>query len=112
MIKYHNIKKIKGPSFEKRDKMYLFRKNITIKRPNDKLDFKKFELFIIIRKILELNYKLSLPKTMQIHPIFHVSLFEPILKLAEIQKGRIEIAFHQIYKIEVIFDKRQQKRAK
>ncbi len=50
--------------FEKRDKVYLFRKNIIIKRPNDKLDFKKFGLFIIIQKILKNNYKLSLLKTM------------------------------------------------
>jgi len=48
MIKYYNIKRIKGPSFEKGDKVYLFHKNIVTKRPNDKLDFKKFRLFIIV----------------------------------------------------------------
>ncbi len=48
MTKYYNIKKIKGLSFEKRNKVYLFYKNIIIKRPNDKLDFKKFGLFTII----------------------------------------------------------------
>src|SRR6266566_4138239 len=51
----NKIKKMKRPSFEKRDKIYLFHKNITIKRPNDKLNFKKFEPFIIIRKISEFN---------------------------------------------------------
>src|SRR6266699_4113883 len=64
IAKYYNIKRIKGLSFEEGDKVYLLRKNIIIKRPNDKLDFKKFRLFIIIRKISELNYKLSLFKTM------------------------------------------------
>ncbi len=63
IIKYYNIKKMKEPSFEKRSKIYLFYKNIIIKRPNDKLDFKKFRPFIIIYKILEYNYKLSLFKT-------------------------------------------------
>ncbi len=48
IAKYYNIKKIKGPSFEERGKTYLLRKNIIIKRLNDKLDFKKFELFTII----------------------------------------------------------------
>ena len=62
MIKYYNIKKMKRSSFEEGDKVYLLCKNITIKQPNDKLNFKKFKLFIIIRKILENNYKLSLPK--------------------------------------------------
>ncbi len=63
MTKYYNIKKIKKLSFEKRDKIYLLRKNIIIKRSNKKLDFKKFRFFIIIYKILEYNYKLSLLKT-------------------------------------------------
>ncbi len=62
-MKYYNIKRIKRPSFEKKDKMYLFYKNIIIKRSNDKLDFKKFGFFIIIRKVSEYNYKLSLSKT-------------------------------------------------
>ena len=63
MTKYYNIKKIKRPSFKKRYKIYLLRKNIIIKRSNDKLDFKKFGLFIITYKISKFNYKLSLLKT-------------------------------------------------
>ncbi len=63
MVKYYNVKKMKGPSFEKEDKTYLLYKNITIKRSNDKLDFKKLRPFIIICKILKYNYELSLFKT-------------------------------------------------
>ncbi len=63
MTKYYNIKKMKRPFLKKGDKVYLFYKNIIIKRPNDKLDFKKFGPFIIIYKILEFNYKLLLFKT-------------------------------------------------
>ncbi len=84
MAKYYNIKKMKRLSFEKEDKIYLLCKNITIKRPNDKLDFKKFEPFIIIYKILNFNYKLLLLKTMQIHPIFYISLFEFVPKSIEV----------------------------
>ncbi len=54
---------MKGPSFEEKGKVYLFYKNIIIKQPNDKLDFKKFRPFIIVYKISEYNYKLSLFKT-------------------------------------------------
>ncbi len=75
---------MKGLSFEEGYKIYLFYKNIINKRPNNKLDFKKFGPFIIIQKISEYNYKLLLFKTMQIHLIFYISLFEPILKSAEI----------------------------
>ncbi len=63
ITKYYNIKRIKKPSFEKRSKTYLLYKNIIIKQPNNKLNFKKLEPFIIIRKISEYNYKLSLSKT-------------------------------------------------
>ncbi len=64
IAKYYNIKRMKGPSFEKGNKVYLFYKNIIIKRPNDKLNFKKFRLFTVVYKILEFNYKLLLFKTM------------------------------------------------
>ena len=78
---------MKRPSLKEGDKTYILYKNITTKRPNDKLDFKKFGLFIINRKISENNYKLSLPKTIRIHPIFHISLLEPTPKSAQPQKG-------------------------
>ena len=48
ITKYYNIKKMKRLSFKKRNKVYLFYKNIIIKRLNDKLDFKKFGPFIIV----------------------------------------------------------------
>ncbi|SRR6266566_4146109 len=63
IVKYYNIKRMKRSSFEERDKVYLLCKNIIIKRPNDKLDFKKFGPFTIVYKILEYNYELSLSKT-------------------------------------------------
>ncbi len=48
MAKYYNIKRMKGPFFQEGGKVYLLCKNIIIKRPNDKLDFKKFGPFIIV----------------------------------------------------------------
>ncbi len=63
IAKYYNIKRMKRSSFEERDKVYLLCKNIIIKQLNNKLDFKKFRPFIIVYKILEYNYKLSLLKT-------------------------------------------------
>jgi hypothetical protein len=95
---------MKRPSLKEGDKTYILYRNITTKRPSDKLDFKKLGLFVISRKISENNYELSLPKTMQIHPIFHISLFESILKLVQPQEGWIEIAPNQEYKVEAIFD--------
>ena len=75
---------MKELSFEEGGKVYLLCKNIIIKRPNNKFDFKKFGLFIIVWKISKYNYELLLFKMMQIYFIFYISLFEPVSKSVEV----------------------------
>jgi hypothetical protein len=77
MTEYANKKRITGPSLQKGNKVYLLRKNIKTKRPSNKLDFKKLGPFEILEKIGDVNFKLRLPKTSRLHPIFHISLLEP-----------------------------------
>jgi hypothetical protein len=72
---YYNIE----PILKEGDKIYLIRRNIQTKRPSTKLDHKKLGLFKIKRIIGPVNYKLVLPKTMNIHLVFHISLLEPVL---------------------------------
>jgi hypothetical protein len=45
---------------KKRDKIYLLRRNINIKRFSDKLDYKKLELFKISKVVRLVNYYLEL----------------------------------------------------
>jgi len=59
------------------DKVYLLYRNIKTKRPSDKLDHKKLGSFRIERVLGPVNYKLTLSKTMNIYPVFHISLLEP-----------------------------------
>jgi hypothetical protein len=73
---YYNKLKLEGPRFKKKDLIYFLRKNIKIIRPSNKLDHKKFGPFKIKRNIKNINYKLHLPPTIKIHPIFHISLLE------------------------------------
>jgi hypothetical protein len=73
--KYYNIE----PTLKERDKIYLIQRNIQIKQPNTKLDHKKLGLFKIKRVIRLVNYELVLRKTMNIHPVFYISLLELIL---------------------------------
>jgi hypothetical protein len=73
--KYYNIK----PILKKRNKIYLIQRNIQTKQPNTKLDHKKLGLFKIKKVVGLVNYKLVLPKTMNIYPVFHISLLEPVL---------------------------------
>jgi hypothetical protein len=74
---YYNKKRSVEPELKKGDRVYLLRKNVQTKRPSTKLDHKKLGPFEIDEKTSEVNYRLKLPKTMEIHPVFHVSLLEP-----------------------------------
>ena len=77
MASYANKKRIVGPVLKKGDKVYLWRRNIRIKRLSNKLDFLKIGLFLVKEVKGLVNYKLRLPEGMRIHPIFHKLLLEP-----------------------------------
>lgn len=65
------------PVFKIGDEVWLLRRNFKTRRPSDKLDFKRVGRFKILAKISSHAYKLELPSTMKMHPVFHVSLLEP-----------------------------------
>ncbi|OHE90426.1 hypothetical protein CORC01_14276, partial [Colletotrichum orchidophilum] len=48
---------------KKRNNIYFLRRNIKIKRLNDKLNYKKLKPFEIIKKVLLINFKLKLLNT-------------------------------------------------
>jgi len=77
MAHYYNKKRLSAPILKEGDKVYLTRRYIKTDRPNDKLDWKRFGPFKIEKKLSDVTYKLSLPLTMRIHPVFHISLLEP-----------------------------------
>jgi hypothetical protein len=91
MKKYYDKTRLKGPTLGEGDKVYLLRKNITTTRPSDKLDYKKLGPFRIKIKKSETNYELSLPETMHIHPVFHISLLEKAPANAPDQDHPIEV---------------------
>jgi hypothetical protein len=72
---YYNIE----PILKKKDKVYLIRRNIQTKQPSTKLDHKKLGLFKIKRITGLVNYKLVLPKTMNIHLVFYILFLELVL---------------------------------
>ena len=74
---YYDQKRSMGPELKKGDKVYLLRKNVQTKRPSHKLDHKKLGPFTIGEVVGPVNYRLQLPTTMEIHPVFHISLLEP-----------------------------------
>ena len=78
--KYFNRKVLAPPPLTAGDDVWLLRKNIKTTRPSSTLDYKKLGPFKIKKKINNVAYRLDLPASMKIHPVFHVSLLEKVLK--------------------------------
>jgi hypothetical protein len=100
--RYYNIE----PILKEKDKIYLIQRNIQIKQLNTKLDHKKLGLFKIKRIIRLVNYKLVLSKTINIYPVFYISLLELILSgILLVPVTEIELVNPNIkYKIKEILD--------
>ena len=73
---YANRYRIPGPRYEIGDKVWLSTKNIKTQRPSRKLDHKQIGPYEITHKIGSTSYKLKLPQSMKIHPVFHSSLLQ------------------------------------
>jgi hypothetical protein len=91
---------------KEKDKIYLIQQNIQIKQLSTKLDHKKLGLFKIKKIIGLVNYKLVLPRTINIYPVFHISLLELVLLgVLPALVTEIELVNPNIkYKIEEILD--------
>lgn len=67
----------KEPEYKVGDKVWLSAQNITTDRPTKKFAAKRLGPYKVIAKVSSHAYKLDLPHTMPIHPVFHVSLLTP-----------------------------------
>jgi hypothetical protein len=84
----------------------LIQRNIQTKQLSTKLDHKKLGLFKIKKIAGLINYKLVLPKTINIYPVFHISLLELVLSgVLLVPITQIELVNPNIkYKIKEILD--------
>ena len=79
MKRYSDVNRMPSP-FKEGDMVWLLNKNISTKRPNKKLDHRRFGPFLVTRNYNNTSYQLKLPETMRIHPVFHASLLERVNK--------------------------------
>lgn len=113
--KFYNRKVISGPELKIGDKVWLLSRNIKTQRPTGKLDHRRLGPYKILEKIGSRSYKLELPHTMKIHPVFHINLLERFIEDAI--PGRkpkelppVIINNHEEYEVEHIVDSRIHKR--
>lgn len=109
--KYHDQKVTKGPQHKTGDKVWLSSKHIKSQRPTGKLDNKRLGPFKIISLVGTRSYKLDLPATMRIHPVFHTNLLEPnkedpIVGRPLVPLPPIIVDEHQEYEVDSIVDSR------
>jgi len=100
-----------SPTFQVGEKVWLLRRNIKTTRPCDKLDYKRLGPFIIQEQINPVAYRLKLPTSMKVHPVFHVSLLETysestLLNRIQPPPPCVEIEDHVEYEVEQVLDSR------
>jgi hypothetical protein len=66
-----------APSYLPGDKVWLNTRNLCTNRPSRKLNNRRHGPFTVIKEVRKYAYQLDLPATMDVHPVFHVSLLEP-----------------------------------
>ena len=101
-----NKKRLKGPTFERGDKVYLLTKNLKFKQPSSKLDHVRIGPFEVEKQTSKVNYQLKLPAKAQIHPNLHVLLLEPAPKNAPVQT-EWNIEEEEEYNVKKILDSRK-----
>ena len=71
---YYNKRRSQELTLVLGDRVYLLRVNIKTAKQSSKLDYKMLGPFTIKKVILLLNYKLAFLRTINIHPVFYISL--------------------------------------
>ena len=99
------------PDFKVGDLVWLSRRNISTTRPSPKLDHRRLGPFKILECIGEskLVFKLDLPHTMRIHPVFHgslLTLYRPNTIPGRIQPPAppVTVDGHEEYEVHEILD--------
>lgn len=107
-----NAKRTPAPVYNIGDMVFVSAKNIRTTRNSRKLDWKKLGPFPIKAIVSPYAYRVDLPRSMKMHPVFHVSLLDPAAQdpvPGQIQPPPPPIIVEQEeeYEIEEILDSRE-----
>lgn len=76
--RYYDRRRTSPPQFKEGDLVYLDARNIRASRPSRKLSPKHLGPFPVDKVVRPDVYRLRLPPTMRIHPVFDVQLLKPV----------------------------------
>lgn len=113
MKMYYDRHVQEAPIFQIGDKVWLSAENLKIKQPARKLSHKRLGPYEVLQRVGQLDYKLKLPKSVPVHPVFHVSLLSkyststiPGRKHPEPPPIEVEPDAELEYEVEKILDSR------
>ena len=100
--------------FEEEQKVWLDTENLNMKYLSSKLKPKKTGPFKIIKKLGKLVYKLVLPKSWRIHPVFYTTLLKLLVEAEAhgpnfVQPPLELVEGEEEYKVETILRHKKQK---
>ena len=106
-----------APAYQIGDEVWLDARNIRTQRASKKLDWKNLSPYRVAKKISSHAYRLELPDSIKIHPVFHVSLLQPAAPRQEYLPGQLVLPPEPVvvdneeeYFVESIEDLRYNKR--
>ena len=101
-----------APAYQPGDKVWLSSRNLRTQRPSKKLDSKNLGPFKVLEKVGATSYRLQLPASMQIHPVFHSNLLRldpdnPLPGQVQEPPPPIEIEGEEEFEVSKIKDSRR-----
>jgi len=107
--------RLPAPDYQMGDLVWLDARNWKTRRPSSKLDHRRHGPFKIAHKIYSHAFRLELHSSMQVHPVFHVSLLEPaaqdpLLGQQQPPPPPVEIDGEQEWFVDSILDSRMYRR--
>ena len=93
-VKYQNKKRKTIFQLKKKNKIYLFTKNLRTRKLSKKLNYIKIELFFVKKTKKSVNYKLDLLKNVKVFSVFYILL----LKSADLSISIQKIFYYKLQK--------------
>ncbi|KAH0610200.1 uncharacterized protein H6S33_011727 [Morchella sextelata] len=109
-----NRNRTPAPRYYLGDKVFLSTRHILTKRPSKKFDWKRIGPYSVKRIVNPYAYELELPRSMKIHPVFHVSLLspeanDPLPGQQRLPPPPVEIEGEEEWEVEDILDSRKRR---